>query len=81
MEGGGPGPSLVGVFGTEVSTEDGATILADETYIRESIVDPTAHIVEGYQPIMPSYQGQLSEEQLLQLIEYIKSLGAEEQDQ
>ena len=50
------------------------TVMADEEYIRESILDPTAKIVAGYQPIMPTFQGQVSEEELLQLIAYIKSL-------
>jgi hypothetical protein len=51
-------------------------VLADEAYLRESITNPAAKVVEGFQPIMPSYQGQVSEEQLLQLIAYIRSLGA-----
>ncbi|MGH2542022.1 MAG: c-type cytochrome, partial [Ardenticatenaceae bacterium] len=77
MDGSGPGPSLQGVFGTEVPLENGETVVADETYIRESILDPQAKIVEGYQPIMPTFEGQVSEEQLVQLIETIKSFGSE----
>jgi cytochrome c oxidase subunit 2 len=69
------GPMLAGVFGNQVKLQSGETIVADENYVRESILNPVAKIVAGYQPIMPTYQGQLSEEQLLQLISYIKSLG------
>jgi cytochrome c oxidase subunit 2 len=70
----GRGPILAGVFGKEVQLQSGDTIKADETYLRESIVTPQAKIVAGFQPIMPTYQGQISEEGLLQLIAYIKSL-------
>lgn len=72
----GPGPSLVGVFGSTVTFQDGTTALADENYVRESILNPSAQIVKGYEAIMPSFQGQLSEEQLLALLAYIKSLGS-----
>jgi cytochrome c oxidase subunit 2 len=73
-DGNGPGPRLQGVFGSQVRLENGEIVAADEGYIRESIVDPNAKIVEGYTPIMPSYQGQLSEEQINQLVAYIRSL-------
>jgi len=53
----------------------GEVVVADEAYIRESILRPTSSIVNGYQPIMPTFQGQISEETLLQLITYIKSLS------
>lgn len=69
------GPSLQGVFGHTVPLEGGGTVLADEAYIRESILLPAAKIVRGWQPIMPTYQGQVSEEQLIDLIAYIRSLG------
>ena len=72
----GRAPSLPGVFGQPVLLSDGSTVIADETYIRESILSPSAKIVYGYQPIMPSFAGQLSEEELLDLILYIKSLGS-----
>jgi len=52
----------------------GATITADDAYIRESILQPTAKLVAGYQPLMPTFQGQLTEEQILALTTYIKSL-------
>jgi len=73
---GGRGPALDGVFGKTVSLQNGATAVADEGYLRESILDPQAKTVAGYQPIMPTFKGLVSEEQLLQLIAYIKTLGA-----
>jgi cytochrome c oxidase subunit 2 len=72
---GGQAPSLAGVFGAPVALQNGETVLADEGYIRESILHPRARIVAGYPPVMPTYQGQLSEEGLAQLVSYIKSLG------
>ncbi len=70
----GRGPVLDGLFGSRVSLASGQTAVADEAYIRESILSPTAKVVAGFQPIMPTFQGLVSEEQLLALIEYIKSL-------
>lgn len=70
------GPDLAGLAGTTVKLAGGATVTADETYLRESIVTPSAKVVEGYQPIMPTFQGLVSEEQLLQLIAYVQSLKA-----
>lgn len=72
------GGSLNGLYGSLVKLKSGQTVSADEDYIRESIMRPDAKIVEGYWPIMPSYEGQLSEEQVLQLIAYIKTLGKSE---
>lgn len=69
------GPNLEGLFGKQVRLSDGRTIVADEGYIRESIVNPNAKIVEGYQPIMPTFQGLIDEEGILQLTAYIKTLG------
>jgi cytochrome c oxidase subunit 2 len=57
---------------------DGGTSVADENYLRESILDPQAHLVQGYQAIMPTYQGLLSEENVMQLIAYLKTLKTEE---
>ena len=68
------GPKLEGVVGSEVKLENGSTVLADENYIRESILNPLSKIVQGFKPLMPAYQGQLTEEETLQLVEYIKSL-------
>jgi cytochrome c oxidase subunit II len=69
------GPQLKGLFGHAVQLQGGATVVADEAYIRESIVNPQAKIVNGFPPIMPTFQGMVSEEQLLQLIAYVRSLG------
>src|SRR5579872_5177170 len=68
-------PNLTGLFGTPVTLTTGQKVMADESYIRESILHPGAKIVAGYQDIMPTFQGLVSEEDLLQLIEYIKSLS------
>ena len=72
------GPRLQGLFGRPVHLAGGGTVTADETYLRESILDSRAKVVEGFKPIMPTYRGLLSEEQLLQLIAYVKSLGTEQ---
>jgi cytochrome c oxidase subunit 2 len=69
------GPSLLGVYGRTVAFTSGRTQLADEGYLRESILKPNTEIVSGYQKIMPTYAGLISEEGLMQLIAYIKSLG------
>lgn len=71
----GRGPTLEGLFGKEVLLQNGQTVIADETYLRESILNPHQQLVAGFQPIMPTFQGQISEEGLLHLIAYIKSLG------
>lgn len=68
-------PLLAGVFGSQVTLQGGETVTADENYLRESIVTPQAKIVNGYQPNMPTFQGQITEEAILQLIAYIKSLS------
>jgi cytochrome c oxidase subunit 2 len=73
----GRAPSLNGVFGGTVRLADGSTVTADEGYIRESILNPPAKIVAGYQPLMPAFQGQLTEEQILSLTAYIKSLQSQ----
>jgi cytochrome c oxidase subunit 2 len=72
---GGRGPSLANVFGHEVELQGGAKVIADEAYIRESILNPQAKVVNGFQPIMPTFQGLITEEQLLQLIAYVRSLS------
>jgi cytochrome c oxidase subunit 2 len=71
----GRGPVLQGLFGKTVRLQSGETIVADESYLRESILHPNAKVTAGFQPIMPAFQGLISEDQLLQLIEYIKSLS------
>ncbi|MDA0746756.1 MAG: cytochrome c oxidase subunit II [bacterium] len=70
----GRGPVLDGLFGHSVKLKNGQTVLADEAYLRESILTPNAKMVDGYKALMPTYQGQLSEAGILQIIEYIKSL-------
>jgi cytochrome c oxidase subunit 2 len=69
------GPVLGGLFGREVPLQDGRMVLFDETYIRESILDPRAKIARGFPPIMPTFRGQLTEEQIIAIIAYIKSLS------
>jgi cytochrome c oxidase subunit II len=73
---GGRGPALLGVFNSNVQLANGQTVRGDETYIRESILNPQAKLVSGYGPIMPTFQGVVNEEQLVQLLAYVKSLGA-----
>src|SRR5262245_6885493 len=70
----GRGPVLNGIFGRTVTLEGGEKVVADEAYVRESILNPAAKITAGYQPVMPTYLGQVSEESLLQLIAYVQSL-------
>jgi cytochrome c oxidase subunit 2 len=72
----GRGPVLAGVFGKPVTLSDGSVVIADENYIRESILNPQAKIVSGFKPVMPTFQGQVSEEELLKLLAYLQSLGA-----
>jgi len=73
----GRGPVLQNVFGRPVQLHDGTIVTADENYLRESILTPAAKLTAGYQPVMPAFQGLVSEEQLLALIEYVKSLSAQ----
>ncbi len=67
-------PSLYGIYDHEVELADGSTVVADMDYMRESILNPAAKLVAGYNAVMPSYQGQMSEEELVQLLQYIRSL-------
>jgi len=78
---GGRGPALLGVFGSKVVLNNNSTVTADEGYIRESILNPQAKIVTGFGPIMPSFQGQISEEQLLDVVAYVKSLSTTKPEQ
>jgi cytochrome c oxidase subunit 2 len=71
----GRGPSLAGVYGSQVKLANGQTIVADEGYIRESILTPQMKQVEGYGPLMPTFQGLVNEDGMLSLIEYVKSLS------
>ena len=74
----GKGPSLTGIYGQQVKLNDGTTVLADQAYVRESVLYPAVKVVQGYKPIMPTFKGQVTEAQLLQLIAYIKSLSPQE---
>ena len=73
------GPALKGVFGSEVQIAGGDSVIADETYIRESILNPRAKVRAGFMPLMPTFEGQVSEEQLLDLIKYIRTLDRDTQ--
>jgi mono/diheme cytochrome c family protein len=75
MDGKGVAPSLRGVYGSQVKLQSGETVTADEGYIRNSILNPTSQVVAGYQPVMPSFQGRVSDADLAELVAYIRSLG------
>jgi cytochrome c oxidase subunit 2 len=68
------GPNLAGLYGNPVKMKDGSMVIADEGYIRESIVSPNAKIVAGFDSIMPTFQGQINEDDMIALVYYIKSL-------
>ncbi|MEO6965547.1 MAG: cytochrome c oxidase subunit II [Acidobacteriaceae bacterium] len=70
------GPNLYGLYGSRVRMSDGSTIVANDAYLREKILNPSLHVPEGYVPIMPTFQGQINEEGLIELVEYIKSLDS-----
>jgi cytochrome c oxidase subunit 2 len=65
----------MGVYGSKAVLNGGQSVTADEAYLRESILNPQAKVVTGFGPIMPAFQGQISEEQLLQVVAYLKSLS------
>ena len=69
-------PTMAGLYNSKVSLSDGTSVIADEDYLRESILEPAAKIVAGYAPAMPSYSGRLSDEQLMQLVAFIKELAS-----
>jgi cytochrome c oxidase subunit II len=74
----GKGPSFVGIYGKPVKLTDGQTLMVDDDYLRHCILHPSDRVVEGYAPLMPTFKGQITEEQLLQIIAYIKSLTPQE---
>ena len=74
----GRGPVLAGLAGKSVMLADGRSVVADDNYIRESILNPTAKIAAGFQPIMPTFQGQVNEEDLIRLLAYVKAVGSEQ---
>ncbi len=71
----GRGPDLAGIYDKPVQLDDGRTVIADDNYVRESILDPTAKIVSGFKPVMPAFQGIVTDEQLNALVAYVKSLS------
>jgi cytochrome c oxidase subunit 2 len=71
------GPNLANVYGAKLMLASGGTVTADDAYLRESILNPSQHVTQGYQPIMPTYQGQISEEGVIALVEYIKNLDSD----
>lgn len=70
-------PALAGLYGKRVALSDGTLEIADERYIRDSILKPRSTISAGYEPLMPSYDGKISEDEIIELVAYIKSLAAE----
>ncbi|MBV8835380.1 MAG: c-type cytochrome [Alphaproteobacteria bacterium] len=70
-------PSLEGLYGKSVPLSDGTVVVADEAYLRDAILKPRARVVAGYQPLMPSYEGKISEDELIPLVAYLKSLAGE----
>jgi cytochrome c oxidase subunit 2 len=70
----GRGPSLDGLYGKRVALEGGGVLIADDAYIEESILKPAAKVTLGYEPTMPTFQGQISEEGIFQIIAYLRSL-------
>ena len=72
-------PPLNGLYGQPTPLDGGRVVVADDQYIRDSILDPNRDIAAGYQPVMPTYAGQVSEDDLLKLVAYIKSLGPQRQ--
>lgn len=73
-DGAGRGPSLAGLFGSTVTLREGGAVTAGDDYLRESILDPNAKVVAGYEPLMPSFQGRLNESQLQALLAFLKTL-------
>src|SRR5262249_32675487 len=70
-------PALEGLYGSRVSLSDGTMEIADERFIRDSILKPRAKIAAGYQALMPAYEGKISEDEVVKIIAYVKSLGGE----
>lgn len=70
------GPNLANVYGSKLALANGATVIVDDEFLRNAILNPSQHITEGFAPIMPTYQGQISEEGVISLIEFIKHLDS-----
>jgi len=72
------GPNLAGLYGKTRQLADGSSVVADENYIRESILNPQAKIAAGFAPVMPTFQGQVSEDDLIRLLAYVRTMGVEQ---
>jgi cytochrome c oxidase subunit 2 len=72
-------PNLNGVFGSPVPLSDGSVVIADEKYVRDSILDPKAQVAAGYAPVMPTFAGQVNEDDLAKLVAYIESIGPQQE--
>ena len=72
-------PTLEDAFGRIVELADGGTTVADEAYIRESLLEPRAKVVKGYQPVMPSYRGQLTDLDIARIVAFMKARAADSQ--
>jgi len=68
------GPNLAGVYGSKLQLTNGSEVVVNDAYLRDAILNPSQHITAGYAPIMPTYQGQVSEDGLIDLVEYIKNM-------
>ena len=68
------GPNLAGVYGSKLTLTDGSQVLVNDAYLRDAILNPSQHVTAGFAPIMPTYQGQISEDGLIDLVEFIKQL-------
>jgi len=68
------GPNLAGVYGSKLTLTNGSQVLVNEAFLRDAILNPSSHVTAGFNPIMPTYQGQISEDGLIDLVEYIKTL-------
>jgi cytochrome c oxidase subunit 2 len=71
------GPNLAGVYGSHLALSSGQTVTVDDEYLRSAILNPSQHVTQGYAPIMPTYQGQISEDGVIALVEYLKHLDTD----
>src|SRR5580692_8119214 len=71
------GPSLANVYNARLTLSSGESVTVDDAYLRDAILNPSQHITQGYAPIMPTYQGQISEEGVIALVEYIRNLDSD----
>jgi cytochrome c oxidase subunit 2 len=78
---GGIGPTFKGLFGRPVALKGGGTLTADENYLRESILEPMAKIVAGFEPVMPTYKGRLKDQEITAIISYLKTLAEGKQQE